>query len=93
MVTYAREEMISVTTLLKTFRQALDKVSTKGVEKIAVMKNNRPEAVLVGVEEYERMRELVDFAERNGLHQILMDRKKTEKESYIPFEEVIEKCD
>jgi len=89
MIAYSREEMVSVTDLLKTLRQTLDKISQHSVEKIAVMKNNRPEAVMLSIDEYERIKELADMAERIGLSELLYKRKLTPKESYIPFDDVM----
>ena len=91
MIAYRRDEMVSVTDLLKSLRQTLDKISHRSVEKIAVMKNNRPEAVMLSVEEYERIKELADMAERIGLAELIRERKATPKASYIPFEDVMAK--
>ncbi len=57
MTAYTRDEMVSVTDLLKGFKNALHKLSSHEVEKIAIMKNNKPEAVIVAIEEYEMLRE------------------------------------
>ena len=92
MVAYSRDEMISVTELLKTFRQTLDRIADHSVEKIAVMKNNRPEAVVLSVDEYERIKALADYAEDLETAKIIEERRKTPKEEYIPFEEVLKKA-
>jgi len=92
MIAYRREEMVSVTELLKTLRQTLDKISHHTVEKIAVMKNNRPEAVMLSIDEYERIKELADMAERVGLSELLRERKTVPKQSYIPFNDVMAKA-
>lgn len=91
MIAYSREEMVSVTDLLKSLRQTLDKISHRSVEKVAVMKNNRPEAVMLSVEEYERIKELADMAEHIGLEELIRERKAAPKESYVPFEDVMAK--
>lgn len=92
MIAYSREEMVSVTDLLKSLRQTLDKISHHSVEKVAVMKNNRPEAVMLSIEEYERIKELADMAEHIGLAELIRERKVTPKESYVPFDEVMAKA-
>lgn len=92
MIAYSREEMVSVTDLLKTLRQTLDKISHHSVEKIAVMKNNRPEAVMLSIDEYERIKELADMAEHIGLAELIRERKETPKEWYIPFDDVMAKA-
>ncbi|MBN2895411.1 MAG: type II toxin-antitoxin system prevent-host-death family antitoxin [Campylobacterales bacterium] len=52
---YKRDEMISVTDLLKSFKTTLEKLTSHQLEKVAVMKNNKPEAVIISVDEYERL--------------------------------------
>jgi PHD/YefM family antitoxin component YafN of YafNO toxin-antitoxin module len=55
MQAYKRDEMISVTDLLKGFKTTLEKLTSHQLEKVAVMKNNKPEAVIISVDEYERL--------------------------------------
>jgi len=55
MQAYKRDEMISVTDLLKGFKMTLEKLTSHQLDKVAVMKNNKPEAVIVSVDEYERL--------------------------------------
>lgn len=52
---YKRDEMISVTDLLKGFKTTLEKLTSHQLEKVAVMKNNKAEAVIVSIDEYERL--------------------------------------
>jgi len=92
MVVYSRNEMISVTELLKTFRHALNRIADHSIEKIAVMKNNKPEAVVLSVDEYERIKALADLAEDFEIAKIIEERRKTPTDAYIPFEEVLKKA-
>ena len=55
MQAYKRDEMISVTDLLKGFKMTLEKLTSHQLNKVAVMKNNKPEAVIISIEEYERL--------------------------------------
>jgi PHD/YefM family antitoxin component YafN of YafNO toxin-antitoxin module len=55
MQAYKRDEMISVTDLLKGFKATLEKLTSHQLDKVAVMKNNKPEAVIISVDEYERL--------------------------------------
>ena len=55
MQAYKRDEMISVTDLLKGFKMTLEKLTSHQLNKVAVMKNNKPEAVIISVDEYERL--------------------------------------
>jgi PHD/YefM family antitoxin component YafN of YafNO toxin-antitoxin module len=55
MQAYKRDEMISVTDLLKGFKMTLEKLTSHQLDKVAVMRNNKPEAVIISVDEYERL--------------------------------------
>ncbi len=55
MQAYKRDEMISVTDLLKGFKKTLEKLTSHQLDKVAVMKNNKPEAVIISIDEYERL--------------------------------------
>jgi len=55
MLAYKRDEMISVTDLLKGFKKTMEKLTSHQLDKVAVMKNNKPEAVLISIDEYERL--------------------------------------
>ena len=55
MQAYKRDEMISVTDLLKGFKTTLERLTSHQLDKVAVMKNNKPEAVIISVDEYERL--------------------------------------
>jgi hypothetical protein len=71
MTSYARDEMVSVTDIVKGFKANLEKVTEHAVEKLAIMRNNKPEAVIVPVDEYEKMKELVDYAKTKNIGIIL----------------------
>ncbi len=58
-IAYRRDEMISTTDILKNFAKTLEKVSSHKIEKIAIMKNNKPEAILLSVDEYERLQSYI----------------------------------
>jgi PHD/YefM family antitoxin component YafN of YafNO toxin-antitoxin module len=81
--------MVSVTEIVKGFRANLEKVTGHAVEKLAIMRNNKPEAVIVSVDEYEKMKELYDYAERLSIFETVQKRKSTPKSEYISFDDVL----
>lgn len=89
MTAYARNEMVSVTDIVKSFKTSLEKVTTHTVEKLAIMRNNKPEAVIVPVDEYEKMKELYDYAERLAIFETVQKRKNTSLLEYISFDEAL----
>ena len=62
------------------------------VEKLAIMRNNKPEAVIVPVDEYEKMKELYEYAERLAILETVEARRKTPKLEYISFDDVLKEA-
>lgn len=57
MVTYASNELIASSELVKKFGSYLSQVKENSITKLAILRNNKVEAVLVSKEEYEKMAE------------------------------------
>lgn len=64
MVRYSKDEIMTATDVVRNFSEALKKVSSRKKEKIVIVKNNRLEAILLSVEEYEKMQEAVGILEK-----------------------------
>jgi PHD/YefM family antitoxin component YafN of YafNO toxin-antitoxin module len=92
MTSYARDEMVSVTDIVKGFKANLEKVTEHAVEKLAIMRNNKPEAVIVPVDDYENMKELYEYAERLSILETVQARKNTPKSEYISFDSILKKA-
>lgn len=90
MTLYARNEMISATEIVKSFKTNLDKVTNHAVEKLAIMRNNKPEAVIVPIDEYEKMKELYDYAERLSIFETVQTRKNIG--SFVAFDDVLKQA-
>ena len=57
MVTYSTNELISSSEFAKKFGTYLAQIKDNSVEKLAILKNNKVEAVIISKDEYENMRE------------------------------------
>jgi len=68
MVAYTQNELASATEISKQFGEYISKVKNGLVEKIGVLKNNKLNAVILSVEEYERMSEAMELLEDMGLY-------------------------
>ena len=55
MVAYTQQELVSATELSKQFGEYISKVKNGLLNKIGILKNNKLNAVILSVEEYERM--------------------------------------
>lgn len=67
MVTYGSNELISSSELAKKFGSYLSLISKHSVEKLAILKNNKVEAVMISKDEYEAMCEELKKAEARQL--------------------------
>jgi len=89
MVSYTRDEIISSSDLARNVSATLKSIVTKTKEKVAIMKNNKLEAVIVGIEEYERLKEAYALMEHSEIAKIVEQRKKTPKTEYKSGDEVL----
>ena len=87
MVTYASNELISSSEFAKKFGSYLSQIKESTIDKIAVLKNNKVEAVLVSKDDYERMSEALEIIEHRAIYDIVQQRP-YEKGQSISFEEM-----
>ncbi len=90
MVAYTKQEMVGITELSKSLSSYLEKVVTHSVEKLAVIRHNKPEAVILPIAEYERMKALSDYLGDLAIAQIIKERvlERSEPAKMITAEEM-----
>jgi len=66
-VSYAANELIPSSDFAKKFGSYLGQIREHTVEKLAILKNNKVEAVLVSKDEYEKMLEALKSVEANEM--------------------------
>lgn len=88
MVAYTRDEIISTTDLARNVATTLGQIVNRDKEKIAISKNNKLEAVLINIEEYERLKEAQELLEHLEIAKLVDSRKES---STISFEKLLEK--
>ncbi|KYJ86207.1 type II toxin-antitoxin system prevent-host-death family antitoxin [Sulfurovum riftiae] len=86
MVAYTRDEIISATDLARNVSSTLNSIHDK--EKIAISKNNKLEAVIIDIEEYERLKEAYERMEDMEIAKLIEERKDS---STIPFDELLKR--
>ena len=89
MQTYTKEELMSSTDIVRNFSSVLDSIKKQKKAKIAVLRKNKLEAVILPIEEYERIRELADLMEHLKLYKLIKEREKTPIDEYLDFEQVL----
>ena len=88
MVAYTRDEIVSATDLARNVSGTLSSITKKQKQKVAISKNNRLEAVMIDIEEYERLKEAYDLMEHIEIAKIVEERKHSKM---IDFETLLEK--
>lgn len=89
MIYYTKDEIQSSTVVARNFGSMLDSLKQKKLEKVAVMRNNVIEAILISVEEYERLNELDNIEEHKENFQIIKSRESESIDHGISLEEVL----
>jgi len=88
MVVYASHELIPSSDFAKRFGSYLAQIKSSAVEKIAILKNNNIEAVLLSKNEYEEMKKFSDIGKQFILDEEITRRiesYKADKEISLPF--------
>ncbi len=80
MVAYKRDEIVSASDVARSFSTILNSIIDKSKDKLAISKNNKLEAVLLDIEEYERLKNAYDILEQKEIETILNNRTNEEKE-------------
>ena len=89
MVAYSQQELASSTDISKQFGHYLSNVSNGIIEKLAILKNNKIEAVMLPTSMYESLINLLDEKEDKEILQSIEQRMKTPKKNYINGNDVL----
>ena len=87
MIAYRQEEMIGSTDLAKSFGGFIDRIANRSLEKIAIMRHNKPEAIIVPIADYERMKTISDYVEDMEIASVILERDPSgKKEGMFDFD-------
>ena len=89
MIAYSQNELASSTDISKQFGHYLSNVSNGIVEKLAILKNNKIEAVMIPTAVYESLINLLDEKEDIEILKTIEKRLETSKEDYLDGNEVL----
>ena len=93
MIAYTKDELISSTDIVRNFSTILDSIKKHEREKVAIMRKNRLEAVILSVDEYERIQGLADHIEHFQLYKVLKERESTPLSEYVDFDRLLDEYD
>lgn len=77
MTAYTRDEIISASDMARGFSGVLKDIIDHTKERIAISKNNKLEAVVLPIEEYERLQEAYELMEHLEIYKLVEQRKKS----------------
>lgn len=63
-MTYAKDEIMTATDMVRNFSSVLGSLTKGKSKRVVVVKNNRFEAVMIPIDEYEKMSEAVTILEK-----------------------------
>ncbi len=75
MFTITKEEIVSSSKASKNFGQILERLKSGQTEKIIISRNNKLEAVIIHIEEYEQVKEAFELVEHLEIFQLISKRK------------------
>ncbi|MGG7048085.1 MULTISPECIES: type II toxin-antitoxin system Phd/YefM family antitoxin [unclassified Campylobacter] len=61
MTTFSKDEVFTATEVVRNFSAILGKISKAELKRAVIVKNNKFEAVLLSMSEYERLQEAVEI--------------------------------
>ena len=88
MIAYRRDEIISASDMARGFSGVLNDLISYTKDRFVISKNNKLEAVVLPIEEYERMQEALDYMEHMEIYKVVKEREKTSRSEYISLEKL-----
>jgi PHD/YefM family antitoxin component YafN of YafNO toxin-antitoxin module len=89
MTTFTKDEIVPSTKVSRNLSSLLNKLKNHQLEKIAVIRNNEMEAILLPIQEYELMQALLEQDEYKTIYSLIKEREQTPNSSYISFDTVL----
>lgn len=80
MVAYKRDEIVSASDVARGFSTILNNIVNHTRDRLAISRNNKLEAVILDIEEYEKLQRVYDMFEENEIKRMLEQRTKEDLE-------------
>lgn len=90
MLAYTKDELMSSTEIVRNLSTILDSIKKHEREKVAIMRKNRLEAVILSVDEYERIQGLADLIEHFQIYKVVKERESTPLSAYVDFDRLLD---
>jgi PHD/YefM family antitoxin component YafN of YafNO toxin-antitoxin module len=87
MIQYTKEELISSSTISRNFSEILNNLVKHKLEKVAVIRNNKIEAVILPIENYENIINFTELSDHLDLYKQIKDREKSA--TFVDFDVIL----
>lgn len=89
MLTFAKEELVPSTVVSRSLSSILNRLKDHSLNKVAVIRNNEMEAIILPIEEYEIMHAIMEKDEYRNIHSAIRERRATAIKDYLSIDEVL----
>ena len=86
---YTKDELISSTEIVRNFSSILDSIKNNRREKVAILRKNKLEAVILPIAEYERIQDGMELLEHLQIFKLVKERESIPVAEYTDFENII----
>lgn len=88
-VAYKKDEILSASRVARSFGQVLADLNSKRRRRVAVVKNNHLEAILLPIEDYETMAEALAILEHLEIYRLVRERKGKKRRKAISLDALL----
>lgn len=88
---YSLEEIMPITKVAKNLNRLVASIREKTLEKAIIVRNNEPEAVVIGIREYEELKNKEQTLELMEINLIVQKRGKVAKPNTMSMKEMFDK--
>ena len=85
-------ELFSITKVARGLNNIVTQIKDKALEKVIILKNNEPEAVLVNIDDYLALKEKERLLELMEINAIVNQRGKVVQDNTMSMEEMFDKA-
>jgi PHD/YefM family antitoxin component YafN of YafNO toxin-antitoxin module len=88
-VAYKKEEILSASRVARSFGKVLTDLKAQHRRRVVILKNNQVEAVIVPVDDYEKMAEALDLLEHMEIHRLVTQRARKKGKKTVTLESLL----
>lgn len=92
MLGYSLEEIMPITKVARGFNGLIARIREQSLQKVIIVRNNEPEAVIIGIHEYEELKRKEQALELMEINLIVQKRGKVVRPNTMSMEEMFNKA-